>query len=98
MKGKSMNSLPRPGTIVYDLVRGTPEQKKKAIKKFQFVDSYIVVPPYRIGLLPLLGFSRIFLLLETIGRKSGKKRITPLEYHRIDDIIHIISARGEESD
>ena len=97
-KIESMNSLPRPSTIVYDSVSETLKQKKKVIKKFQFLSSHIVVPLYRIGLLPLLGFSRIFLLLETIGRKSRKKRITPLEYHRIDGIIHIFSARGEESD
>jgi deazaflavin-dependent oxidoreductase (nitroreductase family) len=94
---KDVNSLPRPGTIVYDLINGTSEQKEKAIKKFKFMNS-VVVPLYRIGFLPLLGFSRIFLLLETAGRKSGNRCITPLEYHRINSIIHIISARGEKSD
>ena len=93
-----MDSMPRPGTVVYDLVYGTTKQQKKAIKKFHFVNTYCVIPFYRIGLLPLLGFSRIFLLLITIGRKTGKKRITPLEYHRIKDIIHIISARGDRAD
>jgi deazaflavin-dependent oxidoreductase (nitroreductase family) len=40
----------------------------------------------------------MFLLLTTVGRKSGKKRTTPLEYHWIDAEIHIFSGRGEESD
>ena len=93
-----MNSLPRQGTIVYDLIYGTAQQKKRAIKKFQFLNTYIINPLYRIGLLPLLGFSRVFLLIETIGRKSGKKRITPLEYHRIKGVIHVISARGDKAD
>lgn len=93
-----MDSMPRPGTVVYDLIYGTAKQQKKAIKKFHFVNTYCVIPFYRIGLLPLLGFSRIFLLLITNGRKTGKKRITPLEYHRINGLIHIISARGERSD
>jgi deazaflavin-dependent oxidoreductase (nitroreductase family) len=94
---KDINSLPRPGTIVYDLNSGTSEQKMKAIKKFKFMNN-IVVPLYRIGFLPLLGFGKIFLLLQIIGRKSGNRLITPLEYHRINSIIHIISARGEKSD
>jgi deazaflavin-dependent oxidoreductase (nitroreductase family) len=82
---------------VFDLNQAPEEQKKKTIKKFRFINAYIMVPLYRIGLLPLMGFGRIFLLLETIGRKSGKKRITPLEYHRIDGVVHIFSARGEDS-
>jgi len=93
-----MDSLPRQGTVVYDLIYGTDKQKNEAIRKFQVVNTYIVTPLYRISLLPLLGFSRIFLLFETMGRKSGKKRITPLEYHRINGVIHIISARGDRSD
>ena len=93
-----MDSLPRQGTVVYDLIYGTVKQKKRAIKKFRFLNTYIINPLYRIGLLPLLGFGRIFLLLDTIGRKSSKRRITPLEYHRISGVIHVISARGDRSD
>ncbi len=92
------SKLPRPGTIIYDLIYGTIEQKKKAFRKFRIINSYLIIPLYRIGILPLLGFSRIFLLLITFGRKSGKKYITPLEYHRIDSIIHIFSSRGERTD
>ena len=36
---------------------------------------------YAIGLGPLIG--RIILLLTTTGRKSGKKRVTPLQYEKI---------------
>ncbi len=36
-------------------------------------------------------------LLYTKGRKTGRKRISPLEYHRIDGVIHIFSGRGEKS-
>ena len=42
-------------------------------------------------------FGRIFLILTTIGRITGKKRRTPLEYHWIDDIITIFSGRGEDA-
>jgi deazaflavin-dependent oxidoreductase (nitroreductase family) len=46
---------------------------------------------------PLLGLGRIFLLLTTKGRKSGKDRRTPLEYHKVSGVIHILSARGEKA-
>ena len=94
----STSRLPRPDTIVYDLIYGNVEQQKKTINKFKFVNTYFMNPLYRIGLLPLLGLSRIFLLLTTIGRKTGKTHITPLEYHRINDVIHIFSGRGDKSD
>ena len=89
--------LPRPGSTVYNLIHDDISQQRKAIKKFKFAN-YFFNPLYRIGLLPLFGFSRIFLLLITTGRKSGKKRISPLEYHRINGVIHIFSGRGEKSD
>ena len=80
------------------MIQGTVKQQRKTIKKFKFINSFLVNPLYRIGLLPLLGFSRTLLLLVTTGRNSGKKYIAPLEYHRINGVVHIFSGRGEESD
>jgi deazaflavin-dependent oxidoreductase (nitroreductase family) len=57
------------------------------------------LPPqflYAIGLGPIYG--RIVLLLTTTGRKSGKQRVTPLQYEEIDGQIFIASARGTKSD
>jgi deazaflavin-dependent oxidoreductase (nitroreductase family) len=51
---------------------------------------------YAIGLGPVIG--KIILLLTTTGRKSGKKRITPLQYEEIEGKIHLGSARGTKSD
>ena len=51
---------------------------------------------YAIGLGPLIG--RIILLLTTTGRKSGLKRVTPLQYERINGIYHLGSARGLNAD
>jgi len=96
MKMSSKLELPREGSFIYDMIYDS--EKKKALDKFKFINNYLVTPLYRIGILPLLGFSRIFLLLITIGRETGKKRISPLEYHRINDAIHIFSARGTEAD
>jgi len=57
------------------------------------------LPPqliYGIGLGSIYG--RLVLLLTTTGRKSGKPRVTPLQYEEIDGDIYIASARGTKSD
>jgi deazaflavin-dependent oxidoreductase (nitroreductase family) len=51
---------------------------------------------YRVGLGPVIG--RIILLLTTTGRKSGEKRITPLQYEEIGGEFFLGSARGTKSD
>jgi len=51
---------------------------------------------YAIGLGPLIG--HFVLLLTTTGRKSGKKRVTPLQYEEVGEDILIASARGAAAD
>jgi deazaflavin-dependent oxidoreductase (nitroreductase family) len=51
---------------------------------------------YAIGLGPIVG--RIILLLTTTGRKSGMKRVTPLQYEQIGSDYYLGSARGVKSD
>lgn len=51
---------------------------------------------YAVGLGPLLG--KVILLLTTIGRKSGLKRITPLQYEEIDGKYYLGSVRGLKAD
>ena len=51
---------------------------------------------YAIGLGPLIG--RIILLLTTTGRRSGKKRVTPLQYEMIGNDCYIGAARGVKAD
>jgi deazaflavin-dependent oxidoreductase (nitroreductase family) len=51
---------------------------------------------YALGLGPIYG--RLVLLLTTTGRKSGKARVTPLQYEEIDGAIYIASARGVNAD
>jgi len=57
---------------------------------------YIHRALYAIGFGPILG--RIILLLTTTGRKSGKRRVTPVQYEEIDGILYIGSARGPKAD
>ena len=89
--------LPRPGSPLYNLNHKDVMIKNKTLKKFKILNKYIVLPLYRLRILPLLGFGRIFLILTTKGRKTGKNRRTPLEYHRIDGIITIFSSIGEDA-
>ena len=51
---------------------------------------------YAIGLGPVIG--KIILLLTTTGRKSGLKRVTPLQYEEIDGKYYLGSARGLKAD
>lgn len=58
----------------------------------------IVVPLYRFRILPFFGIGWAILMLTTIGRRTGKTRRTPVEFHRVDGVIHIAAARGEKTD
>lgn len=51
---------------------------------------------YAIGLGPIVG--KIILLLTTTGRKSGKLRVTPLQYEEIDGAYYLGAARGLQAD
>jgi len=51
---------------------------------------------YALGLGPLVG--RIILLLTTTGRRSGKKRVAPLQYEEIDGLYYLGAARGLKAD
>ena len=51
---------------------------------------------YAIGLGPVIG--KIILLLITTGRKSGLKRVTPLQYEEIDGKYYLGAARGLKAD
>ena len=51
---------------------------------------------YAVGLGPWMG--NLVLLLTTTGRKSGKQRITPLQYEEIDGKIYLAAARGIHAD
>jgi deazaflavin-dependent oxidoreductase (nitroreductase family) len=51
---------------------------------------------YAVGLGPIVG--RFVLLLTTTGRRSGKKRVTPLQYEKIGEDYYLGAARGVKAD
>ena len=69
---------------------------KKSPWRWMRPAQYIHRTLYAVGFGPLLG--RIILLLTTTGRKSGKRRTTPLQYEEIDGILYLGSARGPKAD
>ena len=62
------------------------------MKKIQRIHRFL----YAIGWGPIVG--KIILLLTTTGRKSGLRRITPLQYEEIGGKYYLGSARGTKSD
>ena len=65
----------------------------------KFILRLIRLPPrivYALGLGPIIG--NVILLLTTIGRKSGKPRVTPLQYEEIDGMIYLGSALGQKAE
>ena len=82
---------------MYPIICGSKEERDKAIRKFKFWNKWVVIPLYRANILPLFGFGRLFVLLETRGRKTGKRRFTPLEYRKYGENYLLFSSRGERS-
>lgn len=65
----------------------------------RFLLRLIQTPPrlaYALGLGRLIG--RVVLLLTTTGRKTGKRRVTPLQYEQVDGMIYVAAARGAKTD
>ena len=94
---KNEEKLPRAGSALYNLNHPDEQIRIRTLKKYKRINKFLVLPLYRVKLLPLFGFGRIFLILRTKGRITGKKRRTPLEYHWIDGVITIFSGRGEDA-
>jgi deazaflavin-dependent oxidoreductase (nitroreductase family) len=65
----------------------------------KFLLRIIHLPPriaYAVGLGPLIG--KMILLLTTVGRKSGKPRVVPLQYEEIEGKIYLGAALGRQAD
>lgn len=95
---KSSNKeLPRIGSVMFNFHYQDEASKKKNLNRWRRLNKYLIVPLYRVKLLPILGFGKIFLILKTKGWKTGKTRRTPLEYRRYEGDIIIFAARGENA-
>lgn len=91
---KSPVEIPAPDSILAKLMKGEPTMLNR-IRKINKVIAFL----YRSYIAPFLGLGFIFLVMETVGRKTGKKRFTPVEYHRLyENRITVVSSRGREAD
>ena len=94
----SLSDLPRPGSIRFRINQHEPIKSTQTLKLFKLGNKIFVIPLYRLRILPLLGFGRKVLLMKTIGRKSGKQRITPIEYRKNNNDMYVFASRGENAD
>ncbi len=95
MNDNSARVFPLTGTRFYNMVYNK-NTKKRYFKWFKRLNR-IVVPLYKIRLLPLFGFGFKLIILTTKGRITGKKRNNPVEFFRINGIVTIVSAWGEKA-
>jgi deazaflavin-dependent oxidoreductase (nitroreductase family) len=67
---------------------------------FWFVNKYLMVPVFRLGLGPLLGtpFGGYIMVLKPIGRKSGKTYYTPVNYALHHGCVYCVSGGRRTSD
>jgi deazaflavin-dependent oxidoreductase (nitroreductase family) len=79
--------------VLVGLTAVSPNLKRRFVR---FVQRWIVNPPVRllltVGVLPL-GFA----LIETIGRRSGKPRRTPVGNGLVDQTFWIVAEHGHEA-
>ena len=74
-----------------------PERRAKVSRTvFKYMNTYYMVPLSRLGLLPwmLNPLTGYIMVLQTIGRKSGKTRLTPLNYALADGYIYCMAGFG----
>ncbi len=73
--------------------RGTPHSRPRSARVARFVERHVLNPQMRLSL--KLGTApRAFALLETVGRRSGKPRRTPVGNGLIGDTFWLVSEHG----
>jgi len=93
----SEESLPRQGSIVYNIHHGDQAAKSTTLKRWKFINKYLIVPLARLRLLPLLGLKNTFTVIKVVGRKSGKNRYAGLQIRKIENNLFIFLARGKRT-
>jgi deazaflavin-dependent oxidoreductase (nitroreductase family) len=67
---------------------------------FKVLNRFVVVPMFRLGFGPFFGnpFSGYVMVMATIGRKTGRRRYTPLTYAIADGSVYCLAQWGREAD
>ncbi len=90
--------FPKQDTYFYGLMNHQGKELPRSYKWFKRLNRFFMIPLYRLRILPLFGIGFFILMITTIGRRTGKTRRNPLEFHKIDNVIHISAGRGEKTD
>lgn len=66
---------------------------------FKWLNRIFMVPAFRLGLGPLMGnpLSGYIMVIESTGRKSGKRRFTPVNYAILDDAVYCLAGFGSKA-
>ena len=73
--------------------RGTRTRKYRFITRLERLNNLLTRAVLRRGLAP-----RAFVLLETVGRRSGQSRQTPVGYGLDGDTFWLVAVHGEQAD
>lgn len=67
---------------------------------FKYLNKYYMVPAQKIGLFPWMldPLTGYILVLKTIGRKSGKERLTPLNYAIANGFVYCMAGFDSGTD
>lgn len=87
--------IPKPGSWMYNMCV-SPKASKRYRRMFRIMNK-VVIPLYRMRVLALFGFGFRLLLMTTTGRKTGKRRRTPVEYFKVEKIIHVVAGYGQKA-
>jgi len=67
---------------------------------FRTLNKFIMVPLFRLGLGSLVGnpLTGYIMVIQSVGRKSGRLRYTPVNYALMDGYVYCMSGWGTRSD
>lgn len=77
-----------------------PLWKRNCADFFAYLNRYLMVPLFRLGLGPWLGtpFGGYSMALKVIGRKTGKVRYAPVNYAIANGKVYCLAGFGQTSD
>ena len=67
---------------------------------FRLFNKFIMVPLFRLGLGALVGnpLTGYIMVIQTVGRKTGRLRYTPVNYALMDGYVYCMSGWGAKAD
>jgi deazaflavin-dependent oxidoreductase (nitroreductase family) len=72
-----------------------PDKRASKRRRVRLLQKYLFNPPIKLGV--YLGLVPGHALIETIGRRTGKRRRTVIGVHVIDDTVWIVAEQGRHA-